>query len=70
MIAGGTNDTSGLMTSSEIYNPATETFKPGPSMVYARAEFTATALNNGNVLIAGGFGTGRYALPSTELFVP
>lgn len=71
MIVGGFNNSSGPLGSSDVYAPATETFSPGPLMVYARAELTATALNDGDVLIAGGFsGVNKYALPSTELFVP
>jgi hypothetical protein len=69
LIAGGSNGAEPL-SSSEIYTPATETFSVGPSMVYARAKFTAGSVNKTNVLIAGGAGVHNYALPSTELFVP
>jgi len=44
----------GLLQSSEIYDPATDTFAPGPQMLEARAFHSSTELTNGQVLIAGG----------------
>jgi hypothetical protein len=45
---------SGLRNSSEIFDPATNTFTPGPNMLEARAMHTSTTLTNGQVLVAGG----------------
>ncbi|MFN0205798.1 MAG: Kelch repeat-containing protein [Planctomycetota bacterium] len=44
----------GILNSSEIYDPATGMFTLGPSLVEGKALHTATLLNNGQVLVAGG----------------
>jgi hypothetical protein len=44
----------GLQATTEIFDPATDTFAPGPVMLEPRALHTSTTLTNGNVLIAGG----------------
>ena len=44
----------GLLASTEIFDPATDTFAPGPNMLEARALHTSTTLTNGQVLVAGG----------------
>ena len=43
------------LTSTEIYQPSTNTWTLGPSMNYGRSEQTATLLANGQVLVAGGY---------------
>lgn len=40
---------------TEIFDPSTDTFAPGPALIEPRALHTATTLTNGDVLIAGGF---------------
>lgn len=45
---------SGLLASTEYFDPTTETFVAGPNMLEPRAFHTSTALNNGDVLVAGG----------------
>jgi len=50
---------------AELYDPASGTFTSTGDMLAARAGHTATSLQNGNVLIAGGDGPG-----SAELFDP
>lgn len=47
----------GLLASSEIFNPATNTFAPGPNMLEPRAFHTSTTLTTGRVLVAGGIAT-------------
>lgn len=47
----------GLLQTTEIFDPATNTFGPGPNMLEARALHTSTTLTNGQVLIAGGIST-------------
>ena len=44
----------GLLASSEIFDPVTMAFTPGPNMLEARAFHTSTTLTTGRVLIAGG----------------
>ncbi len=57
------------LASAELYHPATNTWSAAAPMATARANHTATLLNNGKVLVAGGYGpTG--ALASTELYDP
>jgi large repetitive protein len=74
LVAGG-DDGSGcsgwdnVFSSAEIYDPQTHKFTPTGSLTTARSGATATLLNNGNVLIAGGVsGDGRLA--SAELYDP
>ena len=44
----------GIESSSEIYDPAARTFKPGPSLLEQKMFHSATTLGNGEVLVAGG----------------
>lgn len=57
------------LRSAEIYDPATRKFSETREMTYSRAGHTATLLNNGWVLIAGGFGE-MGILSSAEMFDP
>ncbi len=69
---GGNGDASWL-ASAEIYDPATETFNETGKMREARVDHTATLLNNGKTLIAGGYGnTGARngVTSSAELYDP
>ena len=58
LIAGGgqalLDGPGSLLSSAEIYDPATESFSPAGNMSVARQSHTATLLANGKVLIAGG----------------
>lgn len=44
----------GLQVTTEVFDPVTNTFLPGPNMLEARALHSSTTLTNGQVLIAGG----------------
>ncbi len=59
LIVGGNrcnaNSCSGpQLSSAELFDPVTETFSATGSMSFARSGHTATLLNNGTVLVAGG----------------
>jgi hypothetical protein len=56
LIAGGTSgqENTFALYSAELYDPATGTFSATGDMATARRLHTATLLNNGKVLIAGG----------------
>jgi hypothetical protein len=79
LIAGGarTNSNEGLfgepVASAELYDPRTGTFSGTGEMSTARSDLTATLLNSGKVLIAGGFypGQGYCCFPvGAELYDP
>ncbi|MGO9451908.1 MAG: kelch repeat-containing protein [Candidatus Binataceae bacterium] len=70
LIAGGQGN-SGFLSSTELYDPADNTFASSGSTVSmntARTQATATLLPNGLLLIAGGLTTGGVHLSTTELY--
>jgi len=72
LIAGG-EDSSGALSSTELYDPATNSFAAAAdtaAMNTARVLATATLLASGEVLIAGGAGPSGAVLSSTELYDP
>lgn len=44
----------GIQVTTEVFDPLTNAFTPGPNMLEARALHTSTTLTSGQVLIAGG----------------
>ena len=70
LVAGGTNDSINILSSAELYDPATGTWAATGSLNTARYQHTATLLPNGKVLVAGGVGTGLVILRSAELYDP
>ena len=52
-----------------VYDPASDTWSETTPMASARAEHTATLLNNGQVLVTGGY-NGRSYLSSAEAYNP
>ena len=73
LIAGGGAEISGAAygpASAELYDPATGTFAATGAMNVERWSHTATLLNNGKVLIAGGLGVLGVLLVSAELYDP
>ncbi|MGA2538973.1 MAG: kelch repeat-containing protein, partial [Terracidiphilus sp.] len=68
LVAGG-NNSSGVLASAELYDPATGTWSVTGSMTTARYTHTATLLPSGLVLITGGSdGPSNYS--SAELYNP
>jgi sugar lactone lactonase YvrE len=69
LIVGGSNNSIGgsALASAELYNPATGTFTLTGSMSVGRSQPTATLLQSGLVLVAGG---GIPANASAELYDP
>ena len=73
LIAGGYGNQGAAVASAtgELYNPRTGTFTPTGQMSVPRFSHSATLLNSGKVLIAGGGGGDPYAKTATaELYDP
>jgi hypothetical protein len=74
LIAGGWNSNGNYITSDagsgELYDPTTGTFVSTGSLNTARDTHTATLLNDGTVLIAGGFDSNANPLSSAEIYDP
>jgi N-acetylneuraminic acid mutarotase len=71
LVAGGFRQEIGMtqvLSSAEIYDPASGTWAPTGSMGTARFEHTATLLPDGRVLVAGGFKAGSIA--GAEIYDP
>jgi hypothetical protein len=60
----------GNVATTEIYDPATGRFTPGPPMSTPRAGHAAVLLVNGKVLVAGGAGPDEQGLTSAETYDP
>lgn len=68
LVVGG-EDSAGVLTSAEVYNPSTGMWSTAGTLATPRLNHTATLLPNGQVLVAGGNpGTGYTA--SAELYNP
>jgi Kelch motif/Galactose oxidase, central domain len=74
LICGGTSETGigGVLASAEIYDPVAHTIAPTGGMQQARMGQTATLLDDGRVLIAGGAKSIGYRseLASAEIYDP
>ena len=66
LIAGGEDANFNLLSSAELYSPATGKFTPTGNMTTPRTGQSATLLNNGQVLVAGG----TTATAAAELYNP
>lgn len=73
LITGGMdvpNNYGTVSATADLFDPSTNTFSPLPqNMEVARANHTATRLNDGRILITGGF-DGNSAQTSAEIFDP
>jgi hypothetical protein len=73
LIAGGERQADPddvLLTSAEIYNPATAKFTKTGSLHTPRSRFNAILLQDGRVLVVGGMGEGNMPLASAEIYDP
>jgi hypothetical protein len=67
LVAGGLTETEPL-SSAEHYDPDFGTFELTDSMEVERYLDTATLLDSGEVLVAGGWSMGEAGLDSVELY--
>ena len=74
LVAGGCSDAACTMalSSADIWTASGTggQFAPGPSMAGARHHHTATLLDNGEVLMAGGADSTGASLPTSEVYLP
>jgi len=68
LVAGGRDNANTVLTSSEIFDPATGNWTPTGALNTARRNASATLLPNGKVLATGGY-NGAY-LASSEIYDP
>jgi N-acetylneuraminic acid mutarotase len=68
LVVGGQN-VNGVLSSAELYDPATNSWSSAASLTAARDNHTATLLTNGKVLVVGGQNSSG-DLSSTELYDP
>src|SRR5229473_1400842 len=66
----GSASPGGALSSAELYDPATSSFSQTGSLNVGRVRGTATLLNGGQVLIAGGEDSSGNFLASAELYDP
>ncbi len=57
-----------VVADSEIYNPATGAFSPGPTMRQPQYTHTATLMPDGSVLVVGGNDSSYGATPSAQVY--
>lgn len=69
LLAGGQSSDGSILSSAELYNPATGQFSLTGPMTSPRWMHTATLLTNGTVLIAGG-SNGSEPLATAEVYDP
>jgi hypothetical protein len=72
LVAGGGGTIPGdgwfCLSSAELYDPITDSWRPTASLAEARKEFATIPLPSGEVLVVGGDSCGRGYLPGAELY--
>jgi hypothetical protein len=69
LVAGGRGQYDANLQSAELYDPATNTWTATGNMITARSRHTATMLDSGKILVAGGSFT-RWETSYAELYDP
>lgn len=69
LVAGGYDNAFSPVDTVELYDPEMNTWTDGPAMTAVRAGHTATLLDDGRVLVTGGFDLNDY-LDSAEIYSP
>jgi MYXO-CTERM domain-containing protein len=69
LVAGGADSTGTAIDSSEIYDPAADSWTTGPHLAVARKHSRSAILPTGEVMFAGGLANGA-SIASTELYEP
>ena len=70
LVAGGEDKSSNDLDSTEFFNPSTNSFTPGPTMLHTHGYSPVMAsLPDGRVLLAGGY-DGSEDTPTAEVFNP
>ena len=75
LLAGRVSNSLGWLTSADLYDPATGMFTPTGPMNFARQQPTSTLLNDGTVLITGGYyyppaGGNALSVATAEIYNP
>lgn len=72
LVAGGCADADcrGTLATAEIWRPGTSDFEAGPAMPGPRHDHTATLLESGEVLMAGGASGATSSLPDAVVYDP
>lgn len=66
-VGGRGRGSGGVLTSAELFDPATKTWQTQGSMADGRASFAAVAMSDGRVLAAGGMSGNGMMLNSSEV---
>jgi WD40 repeat protein len=72
LVTGGADRESGgaVLSTAELYDPATGTWTPVAPMAAARRDHTATVMGNGQVLVTGGTNASGLRQRSAEVYDP
>ena len=68
LVTGANQEGWGAFANTEVYDPVTGTFSPGATLATPRYFHTATLLDRGKVLVAGGYVAERSTTTSAELY--